>query len=726
MLIGQSGTGTLNVTNEGNVTAGINVALGNGTGGIGTATVSGTNSVLRSTTNTDIGFLGTGTVNVESGGKLAAGNVLVLGGQTTGVGNLNVDGSGSEATSTNATFIGNNGSGTATVTDGGRLRAGGSITIAEVAGSDGSLNVSGSSSVAETDVDLYVGRRAAGSLNVSSGGSMQVDRNAFVGGFAGSSGIATISGIGSQLQVANTLDVGFADDSATLNVNNGATTTAGKWVIVGDQATADGVVNVDGTGSSISSTDSTFIGNNGKGTVNVTNGGVAGSEINYTLGDKAGSTGTANISGSGSNLIAGLDGSGEMRVGANGSGTLIVTNGGTAESANAFNIGRFVNGSGQVTVDGAGSTAKSGNGFLVGGTGAGTLTVQNGGLAESERGFFVGNQASATGTATVTGTGSRINAGTESGDWNLVVGALGDGTLNVNNGGRVDVDNHLNLGQSSGAVGRLNIDGANSIVDVSASAHIGGTAASGKGGTGIVTVTNGGVLQIEDKLTIFQGSSLTVDSNSILSAGSIVADGDFNWASGNLSIDNGGVLSGTGDFSGVGMITVANGGIISPGNSTGTLTAGDLTWGPGGSYLLEVNDFTGLAGSTSLGWDLLDATSIDITATSGNPFTINLASLDGSQNANPALNFDDTMPYSLMFGTTSGGITGFNPSVFTVNTGSFQNAFGGSWFVSQAGNDLFLNYSTAAAVPEPSTFALLGLCGVVAIWYRRKRTKDVA
>ena len=32
--------------------------------------------------------------------------------------------------------------------------------------------------------------------------------------------------------------------------------------------------------------------------------------------------------------------------------------------------------------------------------------------------------------------------------------------------------------------------------------------------------------------------------------------------------------------------------------------------------------------------------------------------------------------------------------------------------------------STAAAVPEPSSFALLGLCGLGAIWYRRNRTKD--
>jgi len=74
-------------------------------------------------------------------------------------------------------------------------------------------------------------------------------------------------------------------------------------------------------------------------------------------------------------------------------------------------------------------------------------------------------------------------------------------------------------------------------------------------------------------------------------------------------------------------------------------------------------------------------------------------------------NFDPTQSYSWMIATTTGGITGFTSNGFLTSTAAFsstpgfQNSLGlGSFFLSQSGNDLFLNFTP---VPEPSTEASL-------------------
>ena len=80
---------------------------------------------------------------------------------------------------------------------------------------------------------------------------------------------------------------------------------------------------------------------------------------------------------------------------------------------------------GTVVVSGAlASWTNSGN-LLIGGSGTGTLTIQNGGTVTDIAGF-IGNLPGGLGTTTVTGAGSKwSNSGT------LVVGGLGMGTLTI-------------------------------------------------------------------------------------------------------------------------------------------------------------------------------------------------------------------------------------------------------------------------------------------------------
>src|SRR5690242_16879875 len=115
-----------------------------------------------------------------------------------------------------------------------------------------------------------------------------------------------------------------------------------------------------------------------------------------------------------------------------GSGTLWITNGGEVLDNYGYMAGT-AGSSGTVHVVGTGSKWTTTNGLTVGNSGTGILTVSDGGTVEDVTGYL-GWHAGGSGTATVTGAGSVwSNTG------NLYVGyAGGTGTLNVENGGKVE------------------------------------------------------------------------------------------------------------------------------------------------------------------------------------------------------------------------------------------------------------------------------------------------
>ncbi len=180
-----------------------------------------------------------------------------------------------------------------------------------------------------------------------------------------------------------------------------------------------------------------------------------------------------------------------------------------------------------------------------------------------------------------------------------------------------------------------------------------------------------------------------------------------------------GLLKGSGT---VGTINLGDGGTLAPGDGTGTLGADDTTFGPGGLFELQINDFAGTAGDVLLGWDLLSVTgTLSLTATADNPLVIDLVSLTAEQTPGPADNFDTMQSYSLPLVATTGGIWGFDADAFFLDTGSLQNDLGGGTFwIGQSGNDLHLNF---APIPEPSTLAMaaIGLLGLAFCAWRRRR-----
>jgi outer membrane autotransporter protein len=202
-------------------------------------------------------------------------------------------------------------------------------------------------------------------------------------------------------------------------------------------------------------------------------------------------------------------------------------NGGTLENTGAFTAGR------SVTINAPGGTFRTDADLEVSGpiAGAGRLTK--------------------TGAATLalTGTGTYLGGTT-----------ISAGTLQLGNGG------------ATGSIVGNVVDNGTFAIDRSDSFTFGG-AISG----------TGGFRQIGPGTTLLTGSSTYLGATSV-DAGKLVVNGSIVSPA---TVQNGAALGGTGT---VGSLAVMSGGMLTPGNLIGTLTAnGNITLNPGAIFEVEVN-----------------------------------------------------------------------------------------------------------------------------------------
>ena len=178
-------------------------------------------------------------------------------------------------------------------------------------GGTGTLNVGGS----VTSSGLIVGDNNTGTVTLSRTPDT-----------LGGTGSLTVNGdltLGAQLGATGTFNYNTAPgDAAMLTINNGALTvgdagtghfaqsggsltTAG--LTIGNQSGSVGAVSVDGTGTSLISSQRIIVGNNGKGTLSVTNGATVSvtNGAGTTIAANPGSTSSSVSVSNGSTLIAG-------------------------------------------------------------------------------------------------------------------------------------------------------------------------------------------------------------------------------------------------------------------------------------------------------------------------------------------------------------------------------------------------------------------------------------
>jgi T5SS/PEP-CTERM-associated repeat protein len=280
-----------------------------------------------------------------------------------------------------------------------------------------------------------------------------------------------------------------------------------------------------------------YVGFSGTGSLTVQNGGTVSNAIGvlgYLVGSS--SSGSATVDGVGSRW----NNSRNLDVGVEGTGSLVVQNGGTVSNTTGA-LGWFSGSSGSATVDGAGSSwNNSGSLYVGGGTvaagGTGSLTAQNGGAVNVAGTLRIWN------TGTVNLNGGIISAGD----------LVNDGAFNFN-AGTLNVANSL-LFDTAGPLGNsLVLTGAKTL-NVGGTTTLGDSTLTLDGGTltvGEKIVTSGfGELNINGgTLTVGEGNG-SIDVNvfrlgfDVGTTGSHTITGNGSLSAEHLSIGD----SGTGSF----------------------------------------------------------------------------------------------------------------------------------------------------------------------------------
>lgn len=240
--------------------------------------------------------------------------------------------------------------------------------------------------------------------------------------------------------------------------------------------------------------------------------------------------------------------------------------------------------------------------------------------------------------------------------------------------------------------------------------------------TGNATYTNGTSI---NQGTLIAGSSVALGGGPItVNNGGQLATASGAVLTNVISMQPGGSLGGTGTFSPPGGVAFTGGSALNPGNialgapiGTLTFTTG-VTFGTAGVYDFNLTNAGGYAGT---GYSTINANGgLVISATSGSPFVINVATFDGESLQPGQAIFSPTTYYSWTL-LSADAILGFAANKFTINTSGFQNDTMGGTFtlVEEGSTTLALDFTPA---PEPSTWALLGggvlLVGLVV---RRRR-----
>lgn len=722
MSVGVSGVGSLTV-NGGTVLDQTNPSFGasggvfigvlgiGGPPGNGTGVVTGTGStwIVGTAPNTPtgnfvVGDTAAGRLTIDLGGAVLGTNFLI-GYNLAATGTATIDGVGSRGQFTTQTVVGAFGAGTLNVTHGGVLTAS-ELFLAQSTSATGTVTISGAGSridATQLGGRVVVGDLGHATLNINQGGAI-FGPTLVVGNTSTGNGVVNIDGVGSRAQLQLSASVGSSGTGA-LNVSNGGLLT-GTQLIVGSAA-ANGTVTIDGAGSRIETTGLSLVGPNGTGSLSITNGGqfvstfVSANQSALTLGSNSGGNGTITVSGAGSKIA----GRGIITVGLNAGpntvGNLNILNGGVVEEVSlqgAFSAGSTAN----IQVSGAGSLlrlssfANQATSMNIGRVGTGQLDVTAGGKVLMDPsaanaalnsvnvlniGGSGGNAPAAAinsnGTINVSGAGSEIRL---KGDFSLIsVGRNGTGALNITNGGQVINENltgvtHSTIARATGSNGRAVVDGAGSLWQAGAKLFVGTevttTAAGGieapGGGTGVLTVSNGG--------KVIAGSDI------IIGAGGTVKGG-------------GGTLQGN----------VINKGNISPGNSPGILTiVGNLTLTASGNLNIE------LAGANNTIPAAPQYDQIMVLDDAATTVQEGRIVVDGNVNIAFLTGFDPNV--GDFFDILSGvDITQLNPlyNLPTLDAGL-------RWDISElvVGGGEVLRLSVVGpttAVPEPGAFALLGI-----------------
>ena len=316
------------------------------------------------------GITTAGTADIQVGGVDAA---------------LDVTGAGATVTTgQDALAIGSTGEGALFVSQGGsvlastRFAADEAVSVAGTAGATGDVTVTDPGSELIATGQFALGVAGTGSLLIENQATVITGNNTAdstegfdVGTNSGASGSATIS----NARLSNTGRFIVGDGGlGSLSIQSGGTVTTSATATIAAQSTAGGSsVSVTGTGSNLQIAGALDIGAAATGQLSVTNGAtVTATTLDAGIG--ASGAGIVTVSGTGADLVT----TGTVSVGDSGSGELAILDGASASIAGDLNIANTGTGTGNVDIEDTTGTITFGGNIFVGFNGFGVLNIGSG------------------------------------------------------------------------------------------------------------------------------------------------------------------------------------------------------------------------------------------------------------------------------------------------------------------------------------------------------------
>ena len=370
-------------------------------------------------TDAYIGNTANGTLTLDAGNRISS-HLGYIGYGSAATGVVNISGTNS-SWRTYGVCVGYSGGGTLSLANGGRLLMQTNSEkkasyIGYNPGSTGLVSVDGPGSTLTNEYDLYVGNSGSGTISITNGGRIisalhSEQSNIYIGYGSGSKGAVAVDGAGSEWNGYGTFRVGWSGNGTLFITNEASVTAPQTWV--GVNAGSTGLIDFGANGGTLTTgallASPTQLA--GTGTV-IAQGLVSDIDLKFDAGH--GLEQTIPWQQSGQNITLNLNATG--RAGALGagwkdSGSLSIRDGVIVTSSNAF-LGYGSGSTGVATVSGSGSTWNVRSGlFHVGNSGSGTLSITGGGrVGCTSVESYIGNFAGSKGVVTVDGATSAWNS----------------------------------------------------------------------------------------------------------------------------------------------------------------------------------------------------------------------------------------------------------------------------------------------------------------------------